>query len=78
MKKATKGAKKMQKVMPSETSLSIDMSIRSSQGLLSRMGHPGLLRDTPGEVKGRLAWDGSPTDYKLSRLRGQLSLDLLS
>jgi len=61
---------------PSETSLSIDMSIRSSQGLLSRMGHPGLLRDTPGEVKGRLAWDGSPTDYKLSRLRGQLSLDL--
>jgi len=61
---------------PSETSLSIDMSIRSSQGLLSRMGHPGLLRDTPGEVKGKLAWDGSPTDYKLSRLRGQLSLDL--
>ena len=61
---------------PSQTSLDLNLDIKSSEGLLARLGHPGLLRATPGQIKGQLNWPGAPTDFRVSQLGGQLFLDL--
>jgi uncharacterized protein YhdP len=60
----------------SQTSLDLVLDIKSSEGLLTRLGHPGLLRATPGQVKGQLRWPGAPIDFRVSQLGGQLALDL--
>jgi len=60
----------------SQTSLDLVLDIKSSEGLLTRLGHPGLLRATPGQLKGQLRWPGAPVDFRVSQLGGQLALDL--
>ncbi len=60
----------------SQTSLDLVLDIKSSEGLLTRLGHPGLLRATPGQVKGQLRWPGAPIDFRVPQLGGQLALDL--
>ena len=62
----------------SETKLSVNMSVKSAEGLLSRLGYGGLLRATPGEVSGELRWRGSPTDFRVQTMAGQIALDLKS
>jgi uncharacterized protein (TIGR02099 family) len=62
----------------SETKLSVSMSVQSAEGLLSRLGYGGLLRATPGEVNGELRWRGSPTDFRIQTMAGQIALDLKS
>ncbi|MGA1335836.1 MAG: YhdP family protein [Burkholderiaceae bacterium] len=62
----------------SETRLSVSMSVQSAEGLLSRLGYGGLLRATPGEVNGELRWRGSPTDFRVQTMAGQIALDLKS
>ena len=61
---------------PSETSLKVNLKVLSGGGLLEQLSHPGLIKDAPGAVRGELAWDGSPADFRVASLRGQLSLDL--
>ncbi len=65
-----------QQVGKSQTSLDLVLDIKSSEGLLARLGHPGLLRATPGQLKGQLRWPGAPVDFRVSQLGGQLALDL--
>ncbi|MEY3095356.1 MAG: hypothetical protein RIR74_448, partial [Pseudomonadota bacterium] len=65
-----------QQVGTSQTSLDLVLDIKSSEGLLTRLGHPGLLRATPGQLKGQLRWPGAPVDFRVSQLGGQLALDL--
>ncbi|MFM1859360.1 MAG: hypothetical protein RL133_860 [Pseudomonadota bacterium] len=62
----------------SETRLDLELKIKKGEGLLARMGYPGLIRETPGGIKGVLSWDGAPTDFRVRALRGQLALDLES
>jgi uncharacterized protein (TIGR02099 family) len=62
----------------SETRLDLELKVKKGEGLLTRMGYPGLIRETPGTIKGELAWDGAPTDFRVRALRGQLALDLES
>ena len=62
----------------SETKLSVSMSVQSAEGLLSRLGYGGLLRATPGEINGELRWRGSPTDFRVQTMAGQIALDLKS
>jgi uncharacterized protein (TIGR02099 family) len=62
----------------SETRLSVSMSVQSAEGLLARLGYGGLLRATPGEIKGELRWRGSPTDFRVQTMAGQIGLDLKS
>lgn len=62
----------------SETSMDLTLQVRSGEGLLDRLGYPGLIKDTPGSIQGRLAWDGAPTDFGLRALRGKLALDFES
>lgn len=62
----------------SETRLAVQLSINSSEGLLSRLGYAGLLRATPGELRGELRWRGSPTDFRVQTMAGQIGLDLKS
>jgi uncharacterized protein YhdP len=54
------------------------LKVKKGEGLLARMGYPGLIRETPGVIKGELAWDGAPTDFRVRALRGQLALDFES
>lgn len=65
-----------QQLGKSQTSLDLVLDIKSSEGLLTRLGHPGLLRATPGQLKGQLRWPGAPVDFRVSQLGGQLALDL--
>ena len=62
----------------SETRLNLELKVKKGEGLLARMGYPGLIRETPGVIKGELAWDGAPTDFRVRALRGQLALDFES
>jgi uncharacterized protein (TIGR02099 family) len=62
----------------SETKLSVSMTVQSAEGLLARLGYGGLLRATPGEIKGELRWRGSPTDFRVQTMAGQIGLDLKS
>jgi uncharacterized protein (TIGR02099 family) len=75
---AVPGGGAASKSTPSETRLSVNMSVQSAEGLLSRLGYGGLLRATPGEVKGELRWRGSPTDFRVQTMAGQIALDLKS
>ena len=62
----------------SETRLDLTLRLIKGEGLLARMGYPNLVRETSGLIRGELAWDGAPTDFRIPALRGQLSLDLES
>ncbi|MEY2777090.1 MAG: hypothetical protein RLY30_1188 [Pseudomonadota bacterium] len=62
----------------SETTLDLTLKVRKGEGLLARMGYPGLIKETPGSIQGALAWDGSPIDFRLRALRGKLALDFES
>lgn len=59
----------------SETTLDLTLKVRKGEGLLARMGYPGLIKETPGVIQGSLAWDGSPIDFRLRALRGKLAMD---
>ena len=63
---------------PSQTRLNFVLSVTNGGRLLDRLGYPGLLRATPGSIRGNVGWPGAPIDFQLGAFNGQLDLDLQS
>ncbi len=62
----------------SQTRLNFELSVVNGGRLLDRLGYPGLLRATPGTIRGNVGWPGAPIDFQLAAFNGQLDLDLQS
>ena len=62
----------------SQTRLQFVLSVVNGGRLLDRLGYPGLLRATPGSLRGNVGWPGAPIDFQLRAFNGQLDLDLQS
>jgi uncharacterized protein YhdP len=60
----------------SRTTLDLKLKISNAGALLKRSGYPGVVRDTKGEIEGRLLWPGSPLEFSGAALSGTLKLDL--
>ena len=56
------------------TELDFALELRDAGALLGRLGMDGVLRGGQGEIKGRLAWLGSPLSLHLPSLQGRLQL----
>ena len=63
---------------PSQTRLDFVLAVSNGGRLLDRLGYPGLLRATPGTLRGNVGWPGAPVDFELAAFNGQLDLDLQS
>ena len=63
---------------PSQTRLNFVLVVSNGGRLLDRLGYPGLLRATPGSIRGNVGWPGAPIDFQLGAFNGQLDLDLQS
>ncbi len=63
---------------PSQTRLNFLLAVSNGGRLLDRLGYPGLLRATPGTLRGNVGWPGAPVDFQLTAFNGQLDLDLQS
>ena len=62
----------------SQTRLNFVLSVVNGGRLLDRLGYPGLLRATPGSLRGNVGWPGAPIDFQLGAFNGQLDLDMQS
>jgi len=60
----------------SRTQLELALEVRDGGGLLNRLGYPGLIRATPGNVTGQIRWAGAPTDFQVATMEGTLVLDM--
>ena len=58
------------------TALDFQLEIRDSGALLARFGMPGLIRRTPGSLRGTASWRGSPIDPDFTTMDGDLHLDM--
>ncbi len=60
----------------SQTRLSFRLQVGDAGALLARMGQAGALRGGRGQLSGQIGWQGSPTQFNVASLDGQLQLDL--
>lgn len=58
------------------TSLNVDWNIKDLGKTLKRFGYPDTVKDGEGELKGKLSWPGSPTQFNTTRLNGELAFDM--
>jgi len=58
------------------TALNVDWNIKDLGKTLKRFGYPDTVKDGEGELKGRLSWPGSPTQFDTTRLNGELAFDM--
>jgi len=58
------------------TSLNVDWDIKDLGKTLKRFGYPDTVKDGEGELKGKLSWPGSPTQFDTTRLNGELAFDM--
>ena len=56
------------------TALNFDLDISDGGALLQRFGKGKLVLGAAGQIKGNLGWDGSPLDFDIPSLEGQLVL----
>ncbi len=58
------------------TTLNVDWNIKDLGRTLRRFGYPDTVKDGEGELKGKLSWPGSPSQFNTSRLSGELAFDM--
>lgn len=58
------------------TTLNIDWDIKDLGRTLRRFGYPDTVKDGEGELKGKLSWPGSPSQFNTTRLSGELAFDV--
>ena len=58
------------------TFLNISWVIKDLGNTLKRFGYPDTIKDGAGELKGRLHWPGSPTQFDTTRLNGELEFEV--
>jgi uncharacterized protein YhdP len=57
-----------------QTELEVDLDVRDAERYLARFGVPGGPRRAPTQLRGQLAWAGSPLDFNHPTLNGAFSL----
>lgn len=58
------------------TTLNVDWDIKDLGKILRRFGYPDTVKDGTGELKGKLSWPGSPSQFNTARLSGELAFDV--
>jgi uncharacterized protein (TIGR02099 family) len=61
---------------PRRTALTFRLDVDDSGQLLSRFGHPGVVRGGKGRLEGNVGWLGSPLALDYPSLSGQLQLNM--
>ncbi|MDA8127472.1 MAG: YhdP family protein [Betaproteobacteria bacterium] len=56
----------------SETRADISLNVRDAGKLLARFGYPDALRRGTADIQGTATWEGSPADFALASLAGQM------
>lgn len=57
------------------TKLSLDLDVKDVGKLLARVGHPDRIKAGTAKLSGSLSWRGSPQDFNLASLSGDMKLD---
>ena len=57
------------------TTLDFTLNASDSGALLGRLGYPGMLRGGTAKLKGRLDWNGAPSEFDPASLGGALNLE---
>jgi uncharacterized protein (TIGR02099 family) len=58
------------------TLLNVNWDIKDLGKTLKRFGYPDTVKDGSGELKGKLGWPGSPTQFDTTRLNGELAFEV--
>jgi uncharacterized protein (TIGR02099 family) len=58
------------------TALNVNWDIKDLGGTLKRFGYPDAIKDGSGELKGKLSWPGSPSQFNTARLNGEMAFDV--
>lgn len=58
------------------TFLNVSWDIKDLGNTLKRFGYPDTVKEGAGELKGRLHWPGSPTQFDTTRLNGELEFEV--
>jgi uncharacterized protein (TIGR02099 family) len=58
------------------TFLNVSWDIKDLGNTLKRFGYPNTIKDGTGELKGRLHWPGSPSQFDTTRLNGDLEFEV--
>jgi uncharacterized protein YhdP len=58
-----------------QTELDVDLDVRDAGKYLARFGLPGALRGAATQLRGQLAWAGSPQEFDYPTLNGAFSVD---
>lgn len=62
--------------VPGVTAIDFNLSSKDIEGMLRRMGYPGLVRRGSATVDAALSWNGPPTDIDYASLSGKLKLEV--
>lgn len=57
---------------PGETRADLSLNVSDAGKLLARFGYPDTLKRGTAEIQGSATWEGSPADFALATLAGQL------
>lgn len=58
-----------------QTKMNIDLDVKEVGKFLARMGYPERIRGGTAKFNGALSWRGSPQDFNLATLNGDMKLD---
>jgi uncharacterized protein (TIGR02099 family) len=58
------------------TFLNVSWDIKDLGNTLKKFGYPDTIKDGAGELKGRLHWPGSPSQFDTTRLNGELEFEV--
>ncbi len=58
-----------------QTKLSVDLDVKDVGRLLARVGHPDRIKMGTAKLTGNLNWRGSPQDFNLATLSGDMKLE---
>jgi len=58
------------------TLLNVNWDIKDLGKTLKRFGYPDTVKDGAGELKGKLGWPGSPSQFDTTRLNGELEFEV--
>ena len=58
-----------------QTKLSMDLDVKDVGKLLARVGHPERIKSGTAKMSGNLSWRGSPQDFNLASLSGDMKLE---
>ncbi len=62
----------------SETRTELALEVNDTGKLLGRLGYPDTLKRGTGKLRGHATWEGSPADFALDTLAGQLEIEARS